>query len=95
MKITIIALSILLTGCSSLGDPFLEIDLGYRWHETDIAHSVDCNSNVEAQAKLGMEKGNLSYGIKHVSDLACGRPFKDGIEYTNEQVFVSYKFKLN
>lgn len=95
MKYLILILIVLISGCSSFGDPYLKFGLGYKFHETDISHSVDCNSKITVPIELGMELGGFSYGIKHESDLICGKPFKDGIEYTNDQVFIGYKFYFN
>jgi len=94
MKTLIIAISILLTGCSSLGDPFYKFGLWHKLNEADISRSVNCNSGFSVHAQVGFDVNGLSYGIGHISDLKCGRPFRDDIEYGNNHVFIEYKGTL-
>lgn len=102
MKLSIIALPIalVLTGCASMGDPYIDVKLGIKAHETDLSHAVDCNSGVEAELELGFVKdlefikGELSYGMKHLSDLICGQPFRSGVEYASEKAFIGYRYRF-
>ena len=94
MKILIIAVSILLTGCANMGDPYLKVGVGYKFHETELGRMVDCNKKFTGRVQLGYELGPVTYGIEHLSDLQCAKPFREGVEYTNDQVFIDYKFNL-
>lgn len=94
MKTLILLLTILLTGCAGMGDAFYKVGLHRKIHETDIKMSVDCNSGINAHVQLGFEVREipgLSYGLGHTSDIKCGRPFSNNMEYTSEQLFVEYK----
>lgn len=98
MKITLIALSILLTGCAQMGEPYLKAGLGYKFRETNIDFTRNngdtSNSKITARFELGYELDNITYGVSHHSQPLVGWPTDNRDEYAKTEFFVDYLIKL-
>jgi len=87
MKSLIIALSILITGCSSFGDPYVRAGLGYKHNESKFIGSNICDSKISGRIEAGMDNDWFIYGWSHHSQPSCGKPFNDKWEYQKSEFF--------
>ncbi len=102
MKKLILVLLFLSSHVFSCDGPYLKIGAGYKFQETDHFHNVETGGRtnihfsdpVSARIELGIEKGNLSYGVSHHSQWRTGFPFNNEDEIQKTEVFIDYKFNL-
>jgi major membrane immunogen (membrane-anchored lipoprotein) len=103
MKTTLLFAAILLTGCSSMSDPYLKIGAGYKFYENKITHTYadgtkqSFDDPISARVELGFVKcmvENVSCGATHRSQWFSGAPFNDDKEYGVTEVFIDYTYKF-
>jgi len=80
---------------------YLKVNAEYKLQETD--HFTDTNGNridihfkdpLSARIELGIEDGNISYGLSHHSQWRTGFPFNNEEEIQKTELFIDYKFNL-
>lgn len=95
IKLVLLVPIIFVFGCSS-NNTYLKVGAGYKFSETEINYyDGSRNHPISARFELGVEKGNLTYGISHDSQWFQGFPFNNNMEYGKSEIFVDYKFELN
>lgn len=100
-KLAILLLSVSYN-CFACDGPYLKIGAGYKIQETDHFYNVEtgARTNIQfsdplsARIELGIEKGNISYGVSHHSQWRTGFPFNNEDEIQKTEVFIDYKFNL-
>jgi hypothetical protein len=86
------------TACAEV---YFKVGAGYQFLRTEslimqdgskqqLAHT----SPISARIELGVQKGNLSYGIAHHSNWFAGWPVNNDPEFDKSEVFIDYKFTL-
>lgn len=80
---------------------YLKVGAGYQFLRTDSLitedgsrHKLTHTSPISARIELGLQKGNLSYGIAHHSNWLSGWPVNNEPEFDKTEVFMDYKFTL-
>jgi hypothetical protein len=84
-------------GCDEI---YLKVGAGYKFDEqTKMQLSVYNgttyrlkNSPYSARFEVGVECGNLTWGLSHHSQWATGAPFNSTGEYYKSEMFIDYKF---
>lgn len=95
IKLLILIPVILAFGCANK-NTYFKVGSGYKFAETEINYyDGSRNHPISARFELGIEEGNLTYGISHDSQWFQGFPFNNKMEYGKSEIFVDYKFELN
>ena len=92
----LLALALLISGCTSTSTTYCKIGVGYELHATEITWGDGSpnDSDITARFACGIEDGNISYGLFHSSQYLTGRPFNNDSEYEKTELFIDYKFTL-
>ncbi len=100
MKTTLLAL-LLLTGCSSISQPYVKVGMGYKFAETNVEFIRDGKSTmsddpISARFEVGANcvMTNVTCGMTHRSQWFSGAPFNDKKEYGVTEFFVEYTYKF-
>ena len=99
MKTTILLTAILLTGCSTISDPYFKVGAGYKFAETKIKHRITqqkYDDPISARFELGANcvmKG-VTCGVTHRSQWFSGAPFNNDKEYGVTEFFIDYTYKF-
>lgn len=94
---------ILLMICSPVmacDETYIKIGAGYKLDQTEYftdndtgeRFNIDFNDPMSARIEVGIQKGNISYGVSHHSNWLTGFPFNDTEEVQKTEVFIDYKF---
>lgn len=86
----------------SCDDVYLKVGAGYKISQPDKFTNKESGQNFEivfddpltARIEIGVERGNVSYGISHHSNWLTGFPFNDEQEIHKTEIFVDYKWSL-
>jgi hypothetical protein len=77
---------------------YATVGAGYKFKESTkitvggIDYEVDAQSPYSARLELGIECGNITYGVAHHSQWLTGAPFNDKREYSKTEIFIDYTF---
>ena len=99
MKLILIALT-MITGCSTISDPYLKVGAGYKFAETKIKHRItqqQYDDPISARIEIGAQCiiKEVTCGINHRSQWFSGAPFNDDKEYGVTEFFIDYTYKFN
>ena len=83
-------------------ETYIKIGAGYKLDQTDHftnkntgeRFNIDFNDPLSARIEIGVQKGNVSYGVSHHSNWLTGFPFNDEGEVQKTEIFIDYKFSL-
>lgn len=98
MKIVIVLLALLLTGCASAPGVYLDVGAGYQIDsETDYwlqtTQSWQCSKNIAAHIEVGYEWDNgTSLGLNHQSWWLCGSGLNNDPEVYSNQILLNKRF---
>ena len=87
MKIITPLLIIALSGCSTLGEPYVTAGLGYKHNESKFTGPNICESKISGRIEAGMDNEWFIYGWSHHSQPSCGKPFNEKWEYQKSEFF--------
>jgi len=79
---------------------YFKVGAGYKFEEMKTfnyegeEHHFTELSPYSARFELGVQKGNISYGVSHHSQWSTGVPFNNKGEPYKTEVFVDFKFTL-
>ncbi len=97
-------LFILVSSFCNAGDYsyYVKIGAGYKFNEPSTlatyvdgvryTDGVDFGGPITSRIEIGVETGNVSFGISHHSQWLEGWPINDKDEYYKTEVFIDYKF---
>ena len=103
MKTTMLLTVILLTGCSTISDPYFKVGAGYKFAENKITRNYAdgtkqaFNDPISARFELGLMECtmvNVSCGVTHRSQWFSGAPFNNKKEYAVTEFFIDYTYKF-
>lgn len=77
---------------------YFKVGAGYKFDQQDkvqldgVTYKLTTISPYSARFELGVETGNLTYGISHHSNWDTGWPFNDIQEQYKTEIFIDYKW---
>lgn len=97
MKYALVTLLLLLAGCASNPEPYLQVGVGYQidansdWYlRTD--REWQCSDNFQAHFEVGLDWGKTTLGYHHQSWWTCGGPFNDRKELYVDDIRLTHQF---
>lgn len=92
--------SIFYSAGAKADEVYFKIGAGYKIEQTEYFYNrdtqsrfnIDFNDPLSARIELGIESGNITYGISHHSNWLTGYPFNDHGEVQKTEFFIDYKF---
>lgn len=96
MRILTLLFALLLTSEAFADEVYVSVGAAYKIDETYIVgfKNTQINTTDTAEFEIGVQKENLSYGFRHVSNWSKGWPVNNEDEYIKNELFIEYRFNL-